>query len=379
MTTFHFSDPFIGDLVESLSLRLEYLPTPARPSSPAPNWKDRIHNTVTKVIKRHVPISPVSDSQWIEEVMVMFSRLVNLKAFAAHLYCTPASVDCASFFEPAWKAFGAQLPKLSLGGDIDSVRRVVLTKPKFSSLKHLCMEYVRHPEEETVEQGLHLAQEIIPFLNDLAPHLQSFRLWCWAKFDLSAFLRHLGPFPVLKSTSIRGHFDNAFQNDGSGIPIYLGQMPALQDLELRLNPQRMGLDPSTEQPLAQWLMDCTSDPRLFTDLRSLQIYPTNRPEGIGIFLNSIRRSTHSLAALTIRDRYLDLEETTRVVAALKDCTQLLYLRMNIRSLNIDIFDMLSECLPHLRQLSLYLTDGFGASENMVRPFCFSMTRGIDAI
>lgn len=286
--------------------------------------------------------------------------------FAVYLYGTPGYIDCVPIFSCAWSTFGTKLRKCSLGGDLDSIRRILVTKPDFQSLEELSMEFVQHPDETAV-QGLCLAQDIIPVLNSLAPRLQFFRLWCWTKFNLSSFLKLLGPFPDLSCLSLRGHFDNAFQNDGSGIPVFLSQMPQLQDLELRLNPQRAGLDPSAEQPLAQSLAECTSDQRLFTNLKSLQLYPTNRPEGIDILLNGIQRSSRSLTALIIRDRYLHLDEMGRVITALKECTQLLYLRMNVRTLNIDVFDMLSTSLPHLRQLSLFLTDGFGSSENMASP------------
>ncbi|KAM6490563.1 hypothetical protein JOM56_013906 [Amanita muscaria] len=363
------NDPFVGQLVENFSLRLEFSLIAPRSEYPKLTWSDRIQNKVSKVIRRRpttvpAPVPSNCESQWFDEIRIIFPRLVNLQKFAVHLYCAPTWVDCESFFEPAWQTFGARLPKLSLGGDIDSVRRIAVAKPHLPALKNLSMEFIHHSQEDTARGGLSLAQDIAPFLNILAPQLQSFRLWCWGKFDLSAFLKSLKPFPHLNGVSVRGHFDNAFQNDGSGMTIFLRQMPALRNLELRLNPQRAGLEPETERPLAQYLISCTSDAQLFRNLQSLQIYPTNRPEGINIILNSIERSLYSLTSLTVRDRYLDLEEVARVIPALKNCTELLYLRMNLRTLDIDIFDMLSKCLPHLRQLSLYLTDNFGASENM---------------
>ncbi|KAK2460283.1 hypothetical protein APHAL10511_007672 [Amanita phalloides] len=359
------SDPFVGNLVESLSLRFEFLSIPARPTSPSSFWKERLNATLSRVVKRYrSPTPPSGEKLWFDEVVPIFPLMLNVKEFSVYLYCTPGFVDCPSFFSPAWSTFGSRLRKVSLGGDLDSIRRVLVTKPHFQSLEELSMEFVRQNLQESVVHGLYIAQDIIPILNDFAPRLQFFRLWCWAKFDLSSFLKRLGPFPNLKCLSLRGHFDNAFQNDGSGIPDFLRQMPKLRDLELRLNPQRAGLDPSAEQPLAQSLVECTSDQRLFKNLHSLQLYPTNRPEGTDILLNSIQRSSHTLTALTIRDRYLHSEEIARVISALKECTQLRYLRMNVRTLNVDIFDMLSDALPHLHQLSLYLTDGFGSSENM---------------
>ncbi|KAF8625382.1 hypothetical protein AX15_005412 [Amanita polypyramis BW_CC] len=297
--------------------------------------------------------------------MGIFPLLRELKELSVYLYGTPDSVDCADFFAPAWRTFGQKLQKVSLGGDIDSLRRIVVKKPAFRSLEELSVELVsQRSEDEAAAVGEELIQNLVPILNFVAPQLQFFRLWCWAKFDLSALLKLLGPFTKLKCLSLRGHFDNAFRNDGSGIPYLLSQMPELQDLELRLNPQRAGLDPNAEQPLAQSLAECTSDDKLFRNLQSLQLYPTNLPEGIEILLKSIQRSTDSLTALTIRDRYLHFEETAKVITALRDCTELVYLRMNVRTLNVDMFDMLSSHLPHLQQLSLYLTDGFGSSENM---------------
>ncbi|KAF8338402.1 hypothetical protein F5887DRAFT_983619 [Amanita rubescens] len=339
------SDPFVGDFVESLSLRFEFLSTPARPNSPSLSWKERLNAKIGRVVGRQrtgSPTPPSSDRVFLDDVKTIFPGLKNVTEFSVYLYGTPSYIDCVPIFSCAWSTFGTRLNKCSLGGDLDSIRRIL-------SLEELSIEFVQHPDETAV-QGLCLVQDIIPVLNSLAPRLHFFRLWCWTKFNLSSFLKL--------------HFDNAFQNDGSGIPVFLSQMPQLQDLELRLNPQRAGLDPSAEEPLAQSLAECTSDQRLFTNLKSLQLYPTNRPEGIDILLNGIQRSSRSLTALTIRDRYLHFDEMARVITALKECTQLLYLRMNVRTLNVDVFDMLSTSLPHLRQLSLFLTDGFGSSENM---------------
>jgi hypothetical protein len=361
------SDSFVGSFVESFSLRFEFLSSPARPSSPSPSWMERLNVTISRVVKRHRPGSPSnSDRVFLDDVKIVFPSLPNVTEFAVYLHGTPGYIDYAPFFSLAWRSFGTKLRKCSLGGDLDSIRRILVTKPDFQSLEELSMEFVQHPDETAV-QGLHAVQDVIPVLNSLAPRLQFFRLWCWTKFNLSSFLKRLGPFPNLVCLSLRGHFDNAFQNDGSGIPCFLSQMPKLRHLELRLNPQRAGLDPSAEEPLAQSLAECTSDQRLFRNLLSLQLYPTNRPEGIDILLNGIQQSSQSLTALTIRDRYLPFEEIERVIIALKECTQLLYLRMNVRTLNVDIFDMLSSSLPHLRQLCLYLTDGFGSSENMASP------------
>ena len=364
------SDPFVGGFVESLSLRFEFLSSPARPSSPNLSLMERVNVAISRVVRRHLtlgsPTSPNSDRVSLDDVKIVFPSLPNVTEFAVYLYGTPGYLDCAPFFSSAWGSFGTRLCKCSVGGDLDSIRRILVTKPDFQSLEELSMEFVQHPDESAV-QGLSVVQDVIPVLNSLAPRLQFFRLWCWTKFNLSSFLKQLGPFHSLVCLSLRGHFDNAFQNDGSGIPGFLSQMPKLRHLELRLNPQRAGLDPSAEQPLAQSLAECTSDQRLFMNLTSLQLYPTNRPEGIDILLNGIRRSTQSLTALAIRDRYLHFEEIARVIVALKECTQLLYLRMNVRTLNVDIFDMLSSSLPHLRQLYLYLTDGFGSSENMASP------------
>ena len=363
------SDPFAGGFVESLSLHFEFLSSPARPSSPNPSLMERVNVGISRVVRRHLtgsPTSPNSDRVSLHDVKIVFPSLPNVTEFAVYLYGTPGYVDCASFFSSAWGSFGTKLCKCSLGGDLDSIRRILVTKPAFQSLEELSMEFVQHPDESAV-QGLSVVQDVIPVLNSLAPRLQFFRLWCWTRFNLSSFLKQLGPFPSLVCLSLRGHFDNAFQNDGSGIPGFLSQMPKLRHLELRLNPQRAGLDPSAEQPLAQSLAECTSDQRLFRNLTSLQLYPTNRPEGIDILLNGIQRSPQSLTALAIRDRYLHFGEIARVIVALKECTQLLYLRMNVRTLNVDIFDMLSSSLPHLRQLYLYLTDGFGSSVNMASP------------
>ena len=221
------SDPFVGGLVESLSLCFEFRFNPGCPQAGPPNisFMERVNVAISRAIGRRLtgsPTSPNSDRVSLDDVKIVFPSLPNVTEFAMCLY---GYLDCAPFFSNAWGSFGTKLHKCSLGGNLETIRRILVPKPDFQSLEELSMMLGQRSDESAV-QGLSVVQDVIPVLNSLAPRPQLFRLWFWTTFfNLSSVLKQLGPFPNLVCLSLQGKFNNGFQNGGSSIPGLLSQMP----------------------------------------------------------------------------------------------------------------------------------------------------------
>ncbi|PFH48747.1 hypothetical protein AMATHDRAFT_64673 [Amanita thiersii Skay4041] len=357
-------DPFVAQLARVLHMRLSFpLPVQSRvsPSRPTtPTLHERVRSVVNYFMGYWLPSeksqpSPPTNVPSLDEVASIFPALVNLDEFTVFFSNVPDLIDMVPFFASAWTTFGHRLRKLSLGGDLDGFKRFLLTQPDLSSLEELSLEFPRQFSENTNSASI-LVDHVAPFTNRLASQLRFLRIWCWMDVGISSYLKLLGPFPNLQTISCMGPFNRAFLDDGTGIFHFLTQTQQLQNLELRLNPAGVRINPLAESQLVRWLSDCASTSKVFNNLQSLQLYPTNRPEGMNVMLKCVQQSLHSLTALSIRDRYLHTEEIRTLATALKDSTELTFLRMNVWMMNIELFDVLSHALPHLRRLSLYLSD-----------------------
>jgi hypothetical protein len=261
------------------------------------------------------------------------------------------------------------------------------------------------------------------FVLSLSPSLQLIRIWNWSTtLDLSLFFSHLShplpdspslvPFPNLKSLLLILPFNTSLQSSPESLHRFLlAQSTTLLRLQMRLKMRRVQLDPSMEEPLGTWLThlvdnvvhDSDNDPMFvpslfFPNLQTIDIYPSATTAGLSALLTLIKRTAPTLTSLTIRDRYLTLEEAKRVLnvftegegevkvgygvqvqsPAMTQATKggtktrnegsLKCLRMNITHLTVPFLDLLARTLPQLQNLWLSVSDIVGSDQ--VRSFPF---------
>ena len=225
----------------------------------------------------------------------------------------------------------------------------------FDSLRELDLEFTSTPEIADSDARV-LVENIVPFVNNLAPQLFAFRVSSIAFADLSPFFKHLTLFPLLETFAIRAPFNRSFSEDPSGLTQLLhNSSTTLKALQLRLNPSGF-LDLTSGPPddrLPAWLLHTfANETFLASGLHTLQLYPSSSDTGIDTLIFCLERSSQSLNKVTVYDRYLSYPQVCRIVAALP--SQLVYLRLNILGLSPTILDLLAERLPNLTDLTLHI-------------------------
>jgi hypothetical protein len=202
-----------------------------------------------------------------------------------------------------------------------------------------------------------LVTAVAPFINSLAPQLQTLTLWSWSTLDLSGLVRALGHFPRLSTFNLRAPFNKAF-SDPAGLSALLENHAAtLAAVELRLNPAGSAMDPTSEQVLGAWLLSHEARPSVLANLKLLRMYPTTLPIGFDALVMYIARSAHTLTTLAVKDRYFDLDEVAALLAPVAHRAPgegLAALRLNVRVWNTALFDFLAGTLPELKSLTLYV-------------------------
>ncbi|KAF9267819.1 hypothetical protein L218DRAFT_855244 [Marasmius fiardii PR-910] len=166
----------------------------------------------------------------------------------------------------------------------------------------------------------------------------------------------LDHFPTLSKFNLQTSFPKTFRRDPSGLSRFLAiHSPHLRHLVLRLNtaPLAFSTTPMSEEPLSEWMVHTlTSGECNFLNLRELHLYPTVLSGGLHALATCIDQSTDTLQSLVVRDRYLSSEEAAVVINALHP--QLHSLRLNIRMLDVGLFDLIAKRITGLKSLSLYI-------------------------
>ena len=343
--------------VYRLSLRLTHVKK-AIASTSTPNIRHQLMHSIIHVFGRSKSPQPylinMAPTDLINEILNITNKLVNVRELYIDLWNLPPLCDLQPLFSSFWSSFGPKLHTLSLSGILEDFRTLIDSNPILGRLRELRVEFT-HSCIDAIEieaSKAILVDVLLPFINNLAPHLLSLRLWSWASFDLSTFFSQLAPFPSLKALNVRTPFNTAF-GDASGLKgLICDSSDTLQRVDLRLNPAGLTLDPSSEEPLSRWLLDCISDERFFSNLQVLDIYPTNTAAGMEFLLGCIHRTSTYLVELIMRDRYWQDQEIKTIIDAASSCQNLTYLKMNIRRLDVALTDRLALKLPRINRLWL---------------------------
>jgi hypothetical protein len=346
------SDPFVASRVCRLSLLLTHVKRAVdiNTSTSGSNIRHQLKHTIIHIFKppppRPINVAPIA---LINEIINIADKLINVRELYIDLWDLPPLYDLQPLFSSFWLAFGPKLYILSLSGILQDFGTLINSNPPLNELQELRVEFTL----DRMDSGQAILIDVLlPFINSLAPHLLSLRLWSWASLDLSTFFSQLASFPNLKTLNVRTPFNKAF-GDASGLKdLICNSSGTLQRVDLRLNPAGLTMDPSKEEPLSRWLLQCISDQRFFSQLRGLDIYPTNMTAGMEFLLWCIQRTSKSLVELIVRDRYLQGSEVQAVIDAASCCSNLTYLKMNVRKLDVALTDRLALQLPKIDRLWL---------------------------
>lgn len=362
---------FTVQLVQSYSY------TPSTASSSNKRFRaqvaDHLRTVVQKIVPRPVTPEPISKPPLVADVEALVEaipRLVNIEDFRIVTWAiaVPAR-DLLPLYNAAWSAFGGNLKRISICANLDGFEALISSKPNFVKLQTLELEFSDLPRNDPDMDAAVLTQVVVPFVNKLCPQIKAFKIRSWANLDLSPFFLKVDPFPVLETTLMRIPFNRAFRTDPSGFTRYLhDSSKSLLKVSLRLTPQGLALDPSSEQPLCEWMEELVSDPRCFVKVKHLDICPTHLARGMDVLHHSIQRTRESIVKFTVRDRYLGPDDVTPVVQGLKASHSLTFLRLNVLTLSAAMFDLLAQTLLGLRVL--WLSTGVLEREVLVSSVMF---------
>lgn len=351
------NDPLVACRVYRLLLRLTHVRKAININ--ASTSKHRLRHTITRLFggsqsPRPRPIN-VASTDLLNEIMKIAHKFVNVRELYIDLLNPPPLYDLPPLYSSFWSAFEPKLYILTLRGTLEDFRTLIHSNPPLDALQELRVEFARSSLDGKDADRAILMNILLPFINNLAPHLLSLRLWSWAFLDLSSFFLQLAPFPGLKTLNVRTPFNQAF-SDASGLKdLICNSSGTLRRVDLRLNPTG-SVDPSIEEPLSRWLLECISDERFLSHLQVLDIYPTTMVAGMEFLLRCIQRTSKDLVELTLRDRYLQGREVNAVIDAASSCSNLTYLKMNIRTLDVAVIDLLALKLPQIDRLWLSVGD-----------------------
>lgn len=346
------SNPFVASRVHRLELRLGDI---KKALGPGANTSSRIRrqlkHTITRVFgSSKLPPITVSVTGLIKVIIKITNKLVNVRELCIDLWDLAPSYDLQPLFPSFWSSFGQKLCTLSLdGGSLENFRTLI-KNPKLDGLQELCVDF-------TGSAGRAIILDVLlPFINSLAPHLVSLRLLSRASLDLSTFFAQLAPFPGLKTLTIQTRFNKRAFGDTSGLEdLICNSSGTLQRVHLCLNPA--GLTVDSEEPLGRWFLKYISDITRFSYLlRILDFYPTDMDAGAEFLLDCIERSSQSLTELNVRDRYLQDGGIEAIINVASSCSSLLYLKMNIRKLDVALTDHLALKLPKINRLRLSMRE-----------------------
>ena len=284
----------------------------------------------------------------IKVIIKITTKLVNVRELSIDLWDSAPYYDLQPLFSSFLSSFGPKLHTLSLNGNLENFLTLI-KDPKFDGLQDLCIDFTG-----TAGRAI-IVDVLLPFINSLAPHLLSLRLWSRASLDLSTFFAQLAPLPSLKTLTIQTRFQKAFGNTSGLEDLFCDNSGTLQRVHLCLNPA--GLTADSEEPLSLWFLEYISDITRFSYLlQILDLHPTEMDAGMEFLLDCIERSSKSLADLNVRDRFLQDGGIEAIINVAPSYSNLIFLKMKIRKLDVALTDHSALKLPKIDRLRLSIRE-----------------------
>ncbi|KAJ3562619.1 hypothetical protein NP233_g9458 [Leucocoprinus birnbaumii] len=301
-------------------------------------------------------------------------HLSRIDTFSINCWDLPQGLDVSTILVAAWSSFGSNITTFIFNGNIDSYQFLCNSKPHLPNLTFLELDTTLNLSRTVrdIEQERQVLRDYVaPFVASLAPQLLSFQLFFFPNADLSELFNLISGvrFGKLRYLRLRMPYNRPYE-DPSGLLAFLSPatLPMLEDLHLRLNPTGAALDRSNEIPLAEFLTALADyTPMTFTNLRSLELFPTHLPEGRDVLYTAISRSTETLRSFCVRDRSLQPDEFVELVRTLLGCKELRMLRLNLSKLDINVVDLLANSFPKLIRLTIAIDESRNLEEPSVSP------------
>ena len=326
-----------------LELRLGDIKKVLGPGANTSRVRRQLKHTITRVFGgSKLPPITVSVSGLIKVILKVINKLVYVRELSIDLWDLAPSCDLQPLFSSFWSSSRPKLHTLSLDGNLENFRTLI-KNPELDGLQELCVKF-RGMASRAI-----IVDVFLPFINGLAPHLLSLRLWFQPSLDLSTFFAQLATFPVLKTFIIHTPFKKALGNTSGLEDLIYNSSGTLQRVRLYLNPT--GLAADSEEPLSRWFLEHISDVTRFSNLlQILDLYPTDMVAGRGFLLDCIERSSQSFTELNVRDRYLQDGGIEAIINVASSYSSLVYLKMNIRKFDMPLTDHLALKLPKIDRL-----------------------------
>ncbi|KAF4596612.1 hypothetical protein EYR38_007999 [Pleurotus pulmonarius] len=348
-------DPAVCWRVRTLVLRPNYrIRRPRQAPAEQPNPLRHMVNRVTSFAQRHFP-NPDPETTGIQQstallvqTLPLLTNVVDVQVDAWNL--PPMAIDLGGFASAACSAFGKDLKSITLAGYPNILKEVVSSMPNLPSLVSLSLDFTNDIYSPDTNRDCDLlVDSILPFVNQVAPQLCSLNITSWTNLDLSELFAHIGPFPLLESFATRAIFDQALATSTEGLTrLLVDSSSTLKHVQLKLRPAKEG-----EPLLAGWLCDAVDNhPRMLTNLKTLQLYPTTLSHGFDAAKQLVHRSSGTMTNLTIRDRYLSFGELEDILGS--EATQIKMIQICVHTLSVRLLDLLANRCPELRNLILYV-------------------------
>ena len=324
-------------------------------------WRRTFDATMRKLLQRseRTFISTVTVSRIEQALVAAVKHMSNVTEVTIDGWYDPSA---RSFFTAAWKSFGANLKTLTLGGNLQSIKFLVLSLNSISLtvLEELSLDFTGFDPHFDEDDFFVLEQTIAPFVDSLAPQLRRLSISPWAGQPILSplFANILSEFPLLSHFTMRGAPFQTFAQDRSAFTSFLKRQSAtIRAVDLVFGPTYVPAYNIHERHAVEWMEEVGTDETILAGLETLQMCPTSLPEGFRAFLSFIQHSVNTLTSLAIRYRTLSHQEITEVVTIFSHHSlnpRLVSLRLDLSVLEPSLFDLLSFHLPGLRYLSLHL-------------------------
>ncbi|KIK62978.1 hypothetical protein GYMLUDRAFT_41280 [Collybiopsis luxurians FD-317 M1] len=343
------ADPAVGRRVRFLTVSPDfgfYGTVHAQPS-----MRYRFHNILHTFHLTGPALRP--EEEGTHALINALPSMPNVMAFTVDCFSDHCGPELNTFLTSAWASFGSNLSKLSLRGHATSFRTIITSRPNLPMVEELFFELVDNPlSSRRREDADTLVTVVAPFINSFSSRLQAFTFWAWTSIELSALFNSLGEFPLLTCFNFHTSFPRTFTVDPTSLFNFLQRhCSQLEILVLRLNTTPLLQASSTEQRLSEWILN-TFQGNHFSHLQELQLYPSALPEGFSGLLSCLQQSAETLTTLVVRERYLDAEDVASLLNHIPPNLQ--FLRLNLRELNVNLFNGLAPKQSQLRSLSLYI-------------------------
>ncbi|KAH9481255.1 hypothetical protein JR316_0005777 [Psilocybe cubensis] len=268
-----------------------------------------------------------------------------------------------------WLPFSNNLISLSLDGTMEEFRFMLGSGAStFRSLKQLQLRFEQSYEGEGDSSVL--TYVIAPFINKMNAHLEDLLVWSRSDLDISHFFASLALFPALQRFKVKMFLSRSLRDPSGLQTIISNAAPRLKKLAIGSASRSLGmgmesLDTLWDIPFSPWLLNFISNKNNLPCIQVLDVYALYMADRIRAFLDFIYKACDRLTEIFVRDRYLSFDEAVSVIKAAAHCSNLTYLRLTVRTLDIALIECLADKVPDVRRIYLAIGEPYPQEADVV--------------